>query len=209
MKKWIVILLLLVSFFGAYAQTNDKQAINDCFACFKKGLSDKNAEYAYSFIDIKSKTYLDSLLLSIKYDDSLQVSALRPTSKLFLLCVRSVIDKSTLFSMKSVGLLDYLIKNELLGNYDGIEINKILVLNNNAKAYTESDTTFFFSFCKENNFWKYDIQSVFAPEELRLKLALDNISETEYIIQRVEKFTQNPFPRELWKAPIRKIGEAL
>ncbi|HEX3009935.1 MAG TPA: hypothetical protein VHO90_20205, partial [Bacteroidales bacterium] len=65
---------------------------------------------------------------------------------------------------------------------------------------------YYLTFNKENNSWKYYINSVFEPEKEKLKMMLaDNkMDETDFVISRVEKMTDKPFSHHLWKAPLKK-----
>jgi hypothetical protein len=130
-----------------------------------------------------------------------------PLDKLFLFCIRSLADNATLKDLDSKGLFDYLINKDLFGTYDYIEIDEITIKSNHAQAkIPDTDPPYYLTFNKENNSWKYYINSVFEPEKEKLKLILaDNkMDETDFIISRVEKMTHKSFSSHLWKAPLKK-----
>lgn len=207
MKKIILFLtIILLTFIKVDAQTNEK-AINDCFIEFKKNFSEKNGVVAYTFIDTKSIDYLNTLLKEIKYGDSLAVSKLNPMDKLFLFCVRSLVDNSILKGFDSKDLFDYLINNNLFGTYNYIGIGEIDIDSNIAKAkILDTDPPSFLIFYKENDYWKYYINSVLEPEKEKLKMILaeNNLNETDFVINRVEKMTDKSFNQSLWLAPLKE-----
>jgi len=206
MKRIISIATFLVLFMNAYAQ-DDTTAIRYCYTNFKKHFSEQNGIEAFKSIDTKSIIELDTLLLNIKYSDSLQIMKLRSVDKLHLFYVRILSDSTSISKMKPVDLFDFLVRNKLYGTYKYIDLGKIEINSNLAISTTPFATdSVLLYFKKENSTWKFYVNSIFDPEEIKLKqmLADENLNEMDIIVRVIERKTDKSFDPKLWKAPLKK-----
>ena len=198
----LTLIIFLFASVNPFAQ--DQEEVKVCFDSFKIFFMNKEAQKALDFADNKSIEFLNRALNNTLNADSITISKLDSFEKQLVLCTRLLSPSEGIKKMNATALFQFYLDHNLYGTYEYIDVGETIIENTQAKAKLVSrgkEFDFYLYFVKEKNKWKYNINSPMDIEKIKLKMIIEreNITEMEFILDRVRNITEKEITKATWK----------
>lgn len=210
MKKTINILICILFFSTfCFSQKKEEKQVRKAFEKYKTAiLSDKGKE-AVNSVDTRTINYYNKIINETIALDSIGLDSLGTIDKLTVLTLKHKASKKELLKFDGKGVLEYAIKNGMVGKSSvvGTTIGEVIIEDNFAKGQlvkNGQEAPFYFHFYKEDEVWKIDITSLFSIGTIAIqKMIKDSgTDENVFFVNLLELITNKKPGTELWQ-PIK------
>jgi len=209
MKVKLTLLIIILISLNSKAQNQEEKSVIKSFDTYKNAILNDKGKLAANSVDSRTLTYYSNILDQTKNADSIKLNTLGIIDKFTVLTLRHRASRDEILSFDGRGVLEYAIKNGMVGKNSvaNTSIGEVIIDGNFAKGQLVKNgqkAPFYFHFYKENNLWKIDITSLFSFGNMAFKKMIDDSgkNENEFFLYILEAMTGKKPSSEIWK-PIK------
>lgn len=211
MKKLIIyISLILLS--SSCISKKDSEAIQNCFNEYRLGIIISSGEKVVPLLNKNTRDYYKEILYHIKYSHKQIVYKLNVVDRILILSTRNKLTKGEIEQLDVKSFLEFAINNRMIIRYDYlfdlefIEVSEIQKRKAKARIKLEEiNTTLIFSFTKEGDKWKINLNPIIQLNYHAMinEIKKIGVSEDEYVKERVAKENDGALKENIWNARLR------
>lgn len=206
-KNLLSLLAILFLFSTGLAQKKEVKKVKKCFETYKSSILNDKGEKAVQQVDSRTIAYYTDILNKTIHADSAEVNALGIMDKLIVFSIRHRTEKEQILSFDGVSLLEYSIREGMVGKNSVVNnsIGKVIIDGTFAKGqmlvYGE-ETPVYFHFYKENDAWKLDLTSIFSLGNAAFKNMQEESGkkENEFLLDILEMMTGRKPDATIWNS---------
>jgi len=209
MKTKLALSILFLITFNSKAQNQEEKSVVESFETYKDAILNDKGEIAVSSVDSRTLSYYSNILNQTKEADSTKLNSLGVIDKFTVLTMRHKASKEEILSFNGKGVLEYAIKNGMVGKNSvaNTTIGEVIIDGDFAKGQLVKNgqkAPFYFHFYKENNIWKIDITSLFSAGVMAFKKMIEDSgkNENDFFLYILEAMTGKKPSPEIWN-PIK------
>ena len=188
---------------------SDEEQVREAFDKYKSAILNDRGNEAVNYVDSRTLEYYSDILNQSISGDSATVDNLGIMDKLMVFSIRHRTSKEDILSFDGRQLLEYAIKEGMVGKNSvaNNEIGEIKIENTFATGQLVSGgrpAPMYFHFYKEQNAWKIDLTSIFPVASMAFQRMADDSGqeENEYLFMLLEMITGKSPDRDIWQ-PIK------